>query len=89
VTLALEGLPAVRDARVVEYRIDRTHSNAYTAWQRMGSPPKPTPAEFAELIRAGGLEAMGLERSAAVSGGATRLALLLPRQSVSLVVLSW
>ena len=28
------------------------HSNAYAAWQRMGSPADPTPAQYAELERA-------------------------------------
>jgi xylan 1,4-beta-xylosidase len=31
------------------FRIDNEHSNAYTAWQRMGSPQNPTPDQCAEL----------------------------------------
>ena len=44
VTLHLEHL-ALRQgrARVRHDRIDGTHSNAYTAWQRMNSPAEPTP----------------------------------------------
>ena len=31
------------------FRIDATHSNAYTAWQRLGSPAVPTAAQYKQL----------------------------------------
>ena len=46
VTLTIEGLPAGR-AMVIHERIDDSHSNAYAAWVKMGSPrrrqPRSTP----------------------------------------------
>ena len=57
ITLSIAGLPAGR-ATVTHYRIDETHSNSYSAWQKMGSPQKPTPAQYAELERASELQAV-------------------------------
>ena len=37
------------EAKLTHYRIDRTHSNAYTVWQQQGSPAKPSPAQYAAL----------------------------------------
>ena len=89
VQVSLEGLPATRSMQRVEYRIDRDHSNAHTAWQRMGSPATPTPAQMATLRRAGQLESMGAAAAVPVSNGRASIQLQLPRQSVSLTVLSW
>jgi xylan 1,4-beta-xylosidase len=61
VTLALDGLPAAlgkTKPRVQQFRIDADHSNAYTVWQKMGSPPQPTTAQYAQLERAGQLTAV-------------------------------
>jgi xylan 1,4-beta-xylosidase len=88
--MRLRGLPAgARTLRATEYRVDRDHSNAFTAWQRMGSPATPTPAQMADLDRAGGLQAMGPARTVTAADGAARLDLTLPRQSVSLTVVEW
>jgi xylan 1,4-beta-xylosidase len=90
VTLAVGGLPAaVTTARLTHYRIDATHSNAFTAWQRMGSPPQPTPAQYAELVAAGALQRLGPDVPVPVHDGQTTLALILPRQAVSFLVLEW
>src|SRR5687767_5923855 len=44
-----------RGAQMTHWRIDQDHSNAFTAWQRMGSPPAPTPEQYAVLEQAGQL----------------------------------
>jgi xylan 1,4-beta-xylosidase len=89
VQVSFEGLPATRSMQRVEYRIDRDHSNAHTAWQRMGSPTAPTAAQMTALKRAGQLESMGDAPAVPVSNGRASLQLQLPRQSVSLTALSW
>ncbi|HEY9155931.1 MAG TPA: beta-xylosidase, partial [Opitutaceae bacterium] len=39
IDLATSGLPAgVSSAKLTHYRIDETHSNAFTAWKKMGAP---------------------------------------------------
>jgi xylan 1,4-beta-xylosidase len=77
-------LPEAR-YRVREYRIDGTHSNAFTAWKAMGAPAHPTAAQEEELGAAGQLQMAGSPRW--VSGGEVRLRL--PKQAVSLVVAEW
>ena len=50
VTLSLEGLGLKQGkAKLQHFRIDATHSNAYTAWQRLGSPAAPSPAQYEQL----------------------------------------
>jgi xylan 1,4-beta-xylosidase len=91
VRLALGGLPlAAGQARLTHYRIDRTHSNAYTKWLEQGSPPEPNDAQYAQLKVAGKL-AMLTDAPAAVSveQGAATLDFILPRQAVSLLVVEW
>jgi xylan 1,4-beta-xylosidase len=90
VTLAIGGLPAgAGSARLTQYRIDATHSNAYTAWQRMGSPAHLTPQQYAELVAAGQLQTLGAAAPVAVHEGQATLDIDLPRQAVSLLVLDW
>jgi xylan 1,4-beta-xylosidase len=90
VTLTLDhlGLHQGR-ARVRHDRIDAAHSNAYTVWQRMGSPPAPTPAQYAELERASQLAALDGPAMVPVQNGQTSITFTLPRQGVSLVTLTW
>ncbi|TWB20297.1 xylan 1,4-beta-xylosidase [Nitrospirillum amazonense] len=90
VALSLTGLPkAAARVRLSHYRIDDRHSNAYTAWQAMGSPQNPTPAQLAELKGQAGLQLMESPRWLAPSGGTAILTLDMPRQSVSLLALDW
>ncbi|MDR3526131.1 MAG: hypothetical protein P4L57_02555 [Rhizomicrobium sp.] len=86
IKLALTGLPD-RRLKLFHYRIDDSHSNAYTRWLQMGSPQAPTPEKIAALKAAGGLAL--LETPRWVKGRALLLNLTLPRQAVSLLVLEW
>ncbi|HEY0456345.1 MAG TPA: beta-xylosidase, partial [Verrucomicrobiae bacterium] len=75
-------------ARLRHYRIDQEHSNAFTRWQKMGSPQQPTPEQYAELERAGQL-ALLEENSLRIADGVGIIRFNLPRQGVSLLELSW
>ncbi len=86
VTLRLTGLEAT-SARVTEYRIDAAHSNAYAAWQAIGSPASPSAAQIAELKKAGGLQKTPNRPRLKVQNGEATLTTTLPRQAVSLFVL--
>jgi xylan 1,4-beta-xylosidase len=88
VSLSVSGLP-VREASLTHFRIDEDHSNAYSAWLRMGSPATPSPAQRARLERAGHLETLEPPRRIAVRHGQALVELTLPRQAVSLVHLAW
>jgi xylan 1,4-beta-xylosidase len=92
VTIEVRRLPnRLPSGRVLlrEYRIDETHSNAWTAWKKMGSPQKPSAEQFAALEAAGQLEQLGSPSWIAVKGGATTIDLTLPRQAVSLLTLTF
>ena len=91
VELSLRGLPVQAGSVLVQhYRIDRDHSNAFEAWKRMGSPPRPTADQLAALKRSAQLEAAHVSLLASVpQAGALSLKFTLPRQAVSLVALRW
>jgi xylan 1,4-beta-xylosidase len=90
VDLQLSGLPLDSgDAKLTHYRIDHDHSNAYTAWQNLGSPQQPTPDQYAQLEQAGQLALLNDPATVSVQGGKTSIKITLPRQAVSLLVLEW
>ena len=90
VTVKIAGIPAgVRRVRLEDFRIDETHSNAYTAWKAMGSPQEPTPEQYAKLKEAGQLELRGSPEWVDVRGGAVTIATELPRQAISLLHIDW
>ena len=74
------------EARLQHFRIDAEHSNAYTAWLRMGSPQAPTAPQRAQLEQAGQLEAMPVA-ALTVSASRATITFTLPRQAVSLFVI--
>jgi xylan 1,4-beta-xylosidase len=90
VTVRIAGIPAgVRRVLLEHFRIDETHSNAYTAWKAMGEPQSPTPEQYAKLKAAGQLELLGSPEWVDVSGGAVTIATELPRQAISLLHIDW
>jgi xylan 1,4-beta-xylosidase len=64
-------------------------SNAFTAWQRLGSPAAPTPDQYLELEQAAQLAEFEPQREIAMTGPRVALTFALPRQAVSLLVLEW
>ncbi|MBO9711227.1 MAG: beta-xylosidase, partial [Caulobacter sp.] len=91
VSLDVAHLPKAfaHGARLVHYRIDRDHSNSYAAWLAMGSPIAPSDAQRKTLIEASRLTALAPEGAAvAVTRGGAQLDFTLPRQGVSLLVLT-
>jgi xylan 1,4-beta-xylosidase len=88
VRIALNGVPNGR-ALLRHYRIDETHSNAWTAWKKMGSPQQPSPVQYAELEAAGQLQELDSPRWIVVKGGEAILEVRLPRQGVSLLNLTF
>ena len=90
VVATVQGLPSgVHRVLVTEYRIDDTHSNAYTVWKAMGSPQKPTPEQYRELQQRAGLEAIGSPRWMDVESGKLLVHTDLPGESVGLLRVSW
>lgn len=88
-TLTFSGMPSAAKIRAQQFRIDRDHSNAYAAWQEMGSPQSPTPEQYSALEKAGKLAEMPAPELSASKAGVRTAKLKLPRQAVSLLVLQW
>ncbi len=86
----VSGLPpdATR-VLVTEYRIDTDHSNAYTAWQAMGSPSQPTEAQLTLLKAHAGLELFGSPAWQEARKGQVHIAVDLPPHSISLLQFGW
>jgi xylan 1,4-beta-xylosidase len=84
VTLSLSRLPAA-SFKLTHYRIDATHSNAYTTWLNMGSPQSPTPDQQSRLRSAAQLQR--LAEPEILPPNQHTLTFPLPRQAVSLLIL--
>jgi xylan 1,4-beta-xylosidase len=90
VTLTIENVPtADRPPTLRRFQIDAEHSNAYTAWQRMGQPQRPTPAQYTELERSGRLAEIDPPKAADFGNNQLSVQFVLPRQAVSLIEFSW
>ena len=88
VELSVEGLPSnFGKATLRHFRIDETHSNAYSAWKRMGKPQNPTADQYAELEKAGQLALLASAEKINADRGSITLRFQLPRQAVSLLVM--
>ena len=87
VTLDLAGLHD-GSVHVSRFLIDATHSNAFSAWQKLGSPAQLSAPQYAQLEAAGRLAQVGADEHFVVSGG--RLTSLpLARQAVLLLLVQW
>ena len=87
IELTLAGLPVTKGkARLQQFQINAEHSNAFTAWQRMGSPQAPTAEQRAQLEKSGRLAGIGAARRIDVEAGGGMVRINLPRQAVTLLV---
>ena len=80
---------AVKQCLMEHFRIDASHSNAFTAWKEMGSPQPLSAAQYEELQRAGQLQLLDSPAWTTVQNGSVETTFSLPRQSVSLVRIAW
>ena len=88
VAVTVSGLPTDR-VLLHHYRIDDDHSNSYAAWQAVGSPQDPTPEQYAALEEASELDLLEPPAWIDAPDGATTVRMMLPRQGVSLLRLTW
>ena len=73
-------------ARVIHYRIDDTHSNAYAKWLELGSPQNPDAEMLAKLKTAMELEMLEPTKLIDITDSEATLKFELPRFGLSLVV---
>jgi xylan 1,4-beta-xylosidase len=89
-SITIHGIPqGVHRVLLQHYRIDDTHSNAYTVWQHMGSPQQPTSEQYAELQAAGQLQMLTSPIWLDVENGQVQVSTEMPRESISLLHLTW
>lgn len=67
------------------YRIDSTHSNAYTLWKKMGSPQQVSDAQYVQLEAAGQLSKQLLFTNREPKQSTISINLSLPGQGVYLI----
>ena len=91
VNVSLQNLPKrfAKGAKLTHFRVDKEHSNSYAAWLKMGSPIAPSQSQRDQLLKAAeltslkdGPQSINIERNAA------SLNFSLPRQGISLLVLT-
>lgn len=89
-TVKIIGIPVgIKRVRLEHFRIDDTHSNAFTVWKVMGSPQSPTPDQHMQLQAAGQLQLLTSPDWLDVKDGTVTVSTDLPRQATSLLHLEW
>ncbi len=89
-TITIHGIPAGVHRVLLQYfRIDDTHSNAYTVWQQMGSPQHPTSEQYAQLQAAGQLQLLTSPVWLDVQNDEVQVVTEMPRDGISLLHLKW
>jgi xylan 1,4-beta-xylosidase len=76
--LNVEGFGRGATRKLVEWRVDKSHADAYTAWQGMKSPRSPTALQYEELARASVVHDEA-ERSVAIQVGRATGDVTVPR----------
>jgi xylan 1,4-beta-xylosidase len=90
IDLTVDGISInVNRALLMHFRIDSDHSNAFTAWKKMGSPELLSNSVQEELERAGQLQLLSSPAWVEIKNGTLHLRLELPRQGLSLLQLSF
>jgi xylan 1,4-beta-xylosidase len=90
IRLEIAGLPqASKKLKIEEFRVDGEQSNAYSAWQKMGSPQNPTAEQYRKLESAGQLKPIGEPKPMIGDKRNCILVEELPPQSVSLLRIRW
>jgi xylan 1,4-beta-xylosidase len=84
VTLKLAGL--AQQSKATQWRVDKTHANAFSAWQTMGAPQSPDEKQYAELERASVMHPATLA-PLSIRDGAASISFTVPRQGVTLLML--
>ena len=90
IELTVDGLPLSATHAVLEhFRTDSDHSNAFTAWKEIGSPPAPSLGQSEQLQKEGQLQLLTAPERIPIEKGSAHMRFALPRQALSLVRLTW
>jgi len=89
VDVEIRNLPFAADCvRLKHYRVDGTHSNAYTEWLRQGKPMYPAAGQHAAIKARDGLELLEPEQCLQLYDGAVKVSFTLPVHGISLLILT-
>jgi xylan 1,4-beta-xylosidase len=83
---ASSTFPDCQALKMTHYRIDQSHSNAYSAWLAMGSPQSPTTQQIETLKSAAVLQMLSEPTTIQVEHGEVALQFDLPIHSISLLI---
>jgi xylan 1,4-beta-xylosidase len=87
VSLGVTGLDGQCFYEVTHYRIDSSHSNAYSQWMAEGQPDYPSPEQYARIKGADGLEIYELFQHKKAVEGRLVFDFIMPAHGVSLFTL--
>lgn len=88
INLILQQLPSER-VTMSSYLVDENYSNAYSLWEKMGSPQRVSEKQFHELQNAGQLQKNTSDKKLNVTNGNLNYHLNLKGQGVVLLKVSW
>lgn len=90
IEISVDGLrDEVPQGLVEHFRIDSDHSNAFSAWKKIGAPEAPAPAQHEQLESAGQLQLLTSPDWLHFEKGSARVQFTLPRQGLSLLRVTW
>ena len=90
IQLTISELPVeIQRALLEHFRIDASHSNAFTAWKELGSPQKPGEEQYKKLEAAAQLQLLSSPKWIQIERGSATLNFELPRQGLSLLKIEW
>jgi xylan 1,4-beta-xylosidase len=90
IDLTISGLPLDLHRGLLEqFAVDSVHSNAFAAWQKMGSPHTLSAEQQDELESAGQLHLLASPEWNAIESRTLHLQFALPREGLRLLRISW
>jgi xylan 1,4-beta-xylosidase len=90
IDLMVNGLPPEANrGRLEQFLVDSEHSNAFTAWKKMGSPELLSVEQHQQLEQAGQLQLSGSPAWVSIEKGTLQMRFALPQQELRLLRVSW
>jgi xylan 1,4-beta-xylosidase len=90
IDLMVNGLPPEANrGRLEQFLVDSEHSNAFTAWKKMGSPELLSVEQQQQLEQAGQLQLSGSPAWVSIEKGTLQMRFALPQQELRLLRVSW
>ena len=90
IDLTVSGLPSdLHHGLLEQFAVDSAHSDAFAAWQKMGSPHSLSAEQHDELEASGQLQLLNSPQWTAIGNRTLHLQFGLPRQGLRLLRISW